>query len=413
MSCPDANRIIAFADGALPEAERLAVALHLDSCELCLALVAADTRPSLAEGTAERAKHAAVATGTAVGRYLLLELVGSGGMGDVYAAYDPKLGRRVALKLMNERVAAAKGTERFTREAQSVARLSHPNVVAIHDTGEFLDRVYLAMEFVEGQTLAGWLGAGPRSWREIRDVFAAAGAGLAAAHEAGLVHRDFKPQNVMVGRDGTVRVMDFGLAADVAELDVDDAAIDTGRPGLELTTHTLALTRTGTLVGTPLYMAPEQFQRRKTSARTDQFSFCVALYEALYGERPFPSSSFSTLVDAVTTGRVREPPRKARIPTFVRRVLLRGLAVDPDKRYPSMSDLLKDLRQDPQRHRRNVALGAALAALVVLGAVGVQRAATRGQRMCRGAADRLAGVWEPGGAGPRHDAVRKALLGAG
>jgi tRNA A-37 threonylcarbamoyl transferase component Bud32 len=413
MSCPDANRIIAFADGALPELERLAVARHLEACELCLALVASDARPSPGGERPEKAKPPAVAAGTAVGRYLLLELVGSGGMGDVYAAYDPKLGRRVALKLMNERVAAAKGTARFTREAQSVARLSHPNVVAIHDTGEFLDRVYLAMEFVEGQTLAGWLAASPRSWREIRDVFVAAGAGLAAAHEAGLVHRDFKPQNVMVGRDGSVRVMDFGLAADVSELDADDEAIDTARPDLELTTNTLALTRTGTLVGTPLYMAPEQFLRRKTSARTDQFSFCIALHEALYGERPFPSTSFSALVEAVTTGRVREPPRKARVPAFVRRILLRGLAVDPDKRHPSMTELLKELRQDPQRRRRNVALGAALAALVVAGAVGAQRASTRGQRMCRGAADRLAGVWEPNGAGPRHDAVRKALLGTG
>jgi hypothetical protein len=410
MSCPDANTIIAFTDGALPEEERLAVAVHLDRCELCLAVVTEGARQSVLGESSAPAKPRAVAAGTAVGRYVLLELVGSGGMGDVYAAYDPKLGRRVALKLMSERVASPMAVARFTREAQAVARLSHPNVVAIYDTGEFADRVYLAMEFVDGETLADWLLARPHSWREIRDVFMAAGAGLAAAHETGVVHRDFKPQNVMVGRDGSVRVMDFGLAADISEVTTEDAAIGAGEPGLELTTHTLALTRTGMLIGTPLYMAPEQFLRRKASARSDQFSFCVALYEALYGERPFPSESLATLVDAVTAGRVREPPRKARVPAFLRRILLRGLAVDPEMRHRSMTELLKELRNDPQRKRRNVALGVALAALVLGAGIGARRAATRGERLCRGATDRLAGVWELGARGPRHDRIRDAFL---
>jgi eukaryotic-like serine/threonine-protein kinase len=413
MSCPDANKIIAFTDGLLPEEDRLAVAIHLDGCELCLAVVTAGARQSLLGEPPAAAKPRAVAPGTAVGRYLLLELVGSGGMGDVYAAYDPKLGRRVALKLMSERVASPTAVARFTREAQAVARLSHPNVVAIYDTGELGDRVYLAMEFVEGETLADWLAARPHFWREIRDVFMAAGAGLAAAHETGLVHRDFKPQNVMVGRDGSVRVMDFGLAADISEVTADDAAMGPAGAGLELTTHTLALTRTGMLIGTPLYMAPEQFLRRKASARTDQFSFCVAFYDALYGERPFPSESLSTLIEAVTAGRVREPPRKARVPAFLRRVLLRGMAVDPEMRHPSMTALLRELRKDPPRQRRNVALGAAVAALVVFGAASAERASTRGQRMCGGAADRLAGVWELAGGGPRHDAIRTALLATG
>jgi Tfp pilus assembly protein PilF len=413
MSCPDANKIIAFTDGLLPEAERLAVAVHLDACELCLAVVTAGARQSVLGEPTAPTKPRAVAPGTAVGRYMLLELVGSGGMGDVYSAYDPKLGRRVALKLMSERVAFPAAVARFTREAQAVARLSHPNVVAIYDTGELADRVYLAMEFVEGETLADWLAARPHSWREIRDVFMAAGAGLAAAHETGLVHRDFKPQNVMVGRDGSVRVMDFGLAADVSEVTAEDAAMGAAGPGLELTTHTLALTRTGMLIGTPLYMAPEQFLRRKASARTDQFSFCVALYHALHGQHPFPSESLSTLVDAVTAGLVREPPRKARVPAFLRRILVRGMAVNPEMRHPSMTALLKELRKDPPRKWRNVALGSALAALAVCGAVTAQRASTRGQRMCRGAAERLAGVWELGGGGPRHDAIRTALLATG
>ena len=164
-----------------------------------------------------------LAPGATVGRYVILNLVGRGGMGEVYAAYDPQLDRKVALKLLHEtaaRGAAARtARERLLREAKAIARLSHPNVVVVHDAGAIDDpvhgdRVFLAMEFIEGETLAAWLAAAPRAWRAIRDVFAAAGEGLAAAHEAGLVHRDFKPQNVMVGRDGSVRVMDFGLASD-------------------------------------------------------------------------------------------------------------------------------------------------------------------------------------------------------
>ena len=192
------------------------------------------------------------------------------------------------------------------------------------------DRVFLAMEFVEGDTLAAWLADAPRSWREIRNVFTAAGEGLAAAHEAGLVHRDFKPQNVMVARDGAVRVMDFGLASDSSVSDEGNAApIDFGGIGPAPTSHTIALTGTGVLLGTPLYMAPEQFLAHRTDARTDQFSFCVALYEALYGERPFPSESFSMLLEAVVSGRIREPDQKTRAPSFLRKLLLRGLSKDP------------------------------------------------------------------------------------
>ena len=164
--------------------------------------------------------------GTTVGRYVILNLVGRGGMGEVYAAYDPQLDRRIALKLLHqtglgdgERVAR----ERLLREAKAIARLSHPNVVVVHDAGAISDatqheRVFLAMEFIEGRTLSDWLADPSRTWRQVRDVFLAAGAGLLAAHDAGLVHRDFKPQNVMVGADGTVRVMDFGLASDGSEI---------------------------------------------------------------------------------------------------------------------------------------------------------------------------------------------------
>ena len=335
-------------------------------------------------------------------------------MGEVYSAYDPKLDRRVALKLLNERTTSPMSAARFSREAQAIARLSHPNVVAIYDAGDFGDRHFLAMEFVEGQTLAEWLRSGPLSWREIRDVFVACGAGLAAAHEAGLVHRDFKPQNVMVGHDGSARVMDFGLATDGAEIDAGDAAsFDHRGNGLEPTSRTLALTRTGVLLGTPLYMAPEQFLRRPTDARTDQFSFCVSLHEALYGERPFPSDSLSSIFDAVVGGRVREPAHRARAPSFLRRLLLRGLAPEPAARFPSMPALLEELRYDPVRRRRNIGIGATIVAIAVAAVLGGQRLSTRGLRMCRGGGDKLADIWEFGAGGERRNTIHRAFLSTG
>jgi tetratricopeptide (TPR) repeat protein len=415
MICPDANAIVAFVDGRLSELDRSAVAAHLDSCEDCFALVdAAVRRESIDEGRSGRKHKLVLSKGAAIGRYLILELVGRGGMGEVYSAYDPKLDRRIALKLLDERTTSPMSADRFSREAQALARLSHPNVVAIYDAGDFVDRLFLAMEFVEGQTLAEWLRSTPRSWREIRDVFAACGAGLAAAHEAGLVHRDFKPQNVMVGRDGSPRVMDFGLAIDSAEIAPGDApSFDVTASGSAPASRTLALTRTGVLLGTPLYMAPEQFLKRPTDARTDQFSFCVSLYEALYGQRPFPSDSLSTLFEAVVAGRVREPAQRTRAPSFLRRLLLRGLAADPAARFPSMRALLEALRHDPVRRRRNAAIGVAVAAIAMAAAVGGQRLTTRGARMCRGGEDKLAGIWELGAAGERRSAIHRAFLGTG
>ena len=401
---------------------------HIASCSACADLIAAvaggdPTRPAGTLLAGEAAGANGLAPGATVGRYVILNLVGRGGMGEVYAAFDPQLDRKVALKLLHEttarQAAARTARERLLREAKAIARLSHPNVVVVHDAGSIDDpvhgdRVFLAMEFVEGETLAAWLDAAPRSWREIRDVFAAAGEGLAAAHEAGLVHRDFKPQNVMVARDGSVRVMDFGLASDSSVIEGSDAAsLDFAGAGVAPTSHTVALTGTGVLLGTPLYMAPEQFLAHATDARTDQFSFCVALYEALYGERPFPSESFSALLEAVVSGRVREPAQKTRVPSFLRKLLLRGLETKPTARYPSMRALLEVLRDDPIRRRRSFAIGAGVALVALISAVGMQRAATRGQRMCGGASEKLAGIWESGVHGERRDAVHRAFLGTG
>jgi len=251
----------------------------------------------------------AVSRGASIGRYLVLDHVGSGGMGDVFAAYDPELDRKIALKLLRAEGEARgeRGRGRLLREAKAIAKLSHPNVVVVYDAGTYDDRVFVAMEFVEGQTLAAWLAERPRAAREILTVFEAAARGLSAAHAAGLVHRDFKPQNVMVGAGGKVRVMDFGLARPIAaeEAPRDGAPVaakvaplDSGAP----------LTLTGELLGTPLYMAPEQFQGLRTDARTDQFSFCVALYQALYGAHPFRAHALTHLMSDVLVGAVQPAP---------------------------------------------------------------------------------------------------------
>jgi eukaryotic-like serine/threonine-protein kinase len=428
VDCLDEDAVLAFVDGSLDDVGRGRVEGHVVSCPACSDLVAAAAGGD-PEGVVgrlleqEAAGASGLTPGATVGRYVILHLVGRGGMGEVYAAYDPQLDRKIALKLLHDRAArgsaARTARERLLREAKAIARLSHPNVVVVHDAGAIDDpvhgdRVFLAMEFIEGDTVAAWLAAAPRAWREIRDVFAAAGEGLAAAHEAGLVHRDFKPQNVMVAGDGSVRVMDFGLASDSTEVEQEDVApLDFADGGPPPTSHAIALTGTGVLLGTPLYMAPEQFLSRPTDARTDQFSFCVALYEALYGERPFPSESFSTLLEAVVRGRVREPDQKTRAPSFLRKLLLRGLAKDPAARYQTMPALLEVLRHDPIRRRRTLAIGGALVLVAIIAAAGMQRLATRGQRMCGGAGEKLAGVWELGQHGERRDAIHRAFLATG
>ncbi len=428
MSCLDEDLVLAFVDGSLDEGEQTVVERHLADCPACTDLIAASAGGAPESLGARSLSDALRNEGTLVrggnvGRYLILGLVGRGGMGEVYAAFDPRLDRKVALKLLRE--VTGRGTparaaqERLLREAQAIARLSHPNVVVVHDAGTIDDevrgaRVYLAMEFIDGQTLAAWLAVAPRSWREICKVFADAGKGLLAAHEAGLVHRDFKPQNVMVGRDGAVRVTDFGLARDTSGVaEAETTTLDLARFGTRPSTETLALTGAGALLGTPLYMAPEQFLGRPADARTDQFSFCVALYEALYGERPFDADSLQTLVAAVVSGRVRQPPPKTRVPAFLRKILLRGLEPRQEARHASMRELLLALRADPVRRRRRVALGTAVAIGAAIALVGAERVATRGERMCRGAADKLAGIWELDPRGARRGAVHDSFVQSG
>ncbi len=263
-----------------------------------------------------------VRPGACLGRYTIRARIGRGGMGEVFTAHDPELNRIVALKMLRPDVAgeSLKARTRFQREAQAMARLSHPNVVAVYDVGSIGERVYVAMEMVEGPTLQAWLSDRARGWREVLDVFLQAGRGLEAAHAAGLVHRDFKPSNVIVG--DRVRVADFGLARAAS----DAEAVGTPAGALDS-----VVTQTGAVLGTPAYMAPEQSAGGAPSAQSDQYSFAVALHEALTGARPGQVSGEAT----------RSVWNRA--PARIRRVVQKALSVNPSDRYPTMSDLLRDL----------------------------------------------------------------------
>jgi tetratricopeptide (TPR) repeat protein len=367
-----------------------------------------------------------LARGATFGRYLILERLGEGSMGEVYAAYDSRLDRRVALKLPcpgSPRAATAEGHARLLREAQSMARLSHPNVVTIFDAGEIGGEIYLAMELVDGVTLRQWIAERRRSWRETLALFVQAGRGLVAAHAAGIVHRDFKPDNVMVDRQGRARVTDFGLArswgagrpsgvraergdrapADEVPTELPARAEPLEAPALP------AMTRTGAFFGTPAYMAPEQLDGKSSDARTDQFAFCVALHEALYGERPFAAETLEALAFVVSLGKVRAPPADARVPPWLRRALLKGLAPDPARRYPSMDALLGALGRDPARRARRWGMAALLGLVAVAGGAGIAALRSRADRACRADPDRLAGVWD----GARRESARRAFLATG
>jgi tetratricopeptide (TPR) repeat protein len=299
-----------------------------------------------------------------VGRYVVLTLIGEGGMGAVYSAHDPELDRRVALKFLHARLESVPSMEwraRLMREAQAMARLSHPNVVAIHDVGVSSDEhVFIAMEFVEGASLKRWV-TESRPWREVLHVFLQAGAGLAAAHRAGIIHRDFKPDNVLLGSDGRARVTDFGLARSAGEGDFEAAATLPATPALTPASSGSALdnplTRSGQAMGTPGYMAPEQYDGGVLDARTDVFAFCASLWHALFGEPPFRGKTVGE-VEAATKAGVARDTRDSRVPSWLRRVLVRGLSAQPNERFASMADLVDALENDPARHRGRWLAGA-------------------------------------------------------
>ena len=399
VSCLDDNTAVEFASGDMAGAAIARVEAHLASCRDCRTLVAAlapapgdpdsdlatPVRPALGKRGARdlhladalastdarrgseprRPLDPVVAVGDTIGRYVVLRRIGAGGMGVVFAAYDPQLDRRVALKLLRTGVGLGEGEAkaRLVREAQAIAQLSHPHVVAVYDVGTATTGdVYIAMEFVEGDTLTNWLQRWERSWRDVVEMFVDAGRGLAAAHGVGLLHRDFKPDNVLVGADGRVRVTDFGLARSLVTGGEDG---DT-RPTRELAQLRVTLTATGAVMGTPRYMAPEQLAGKDISAAADQWSFCVALYEAVYGVHPIAGDTAAKMLDE--GARMRPPPEGKGVPASLLAVVTRGLDAVPARRYPSMTALLAELTHAlrPPR-RRYLAIGGA-AALVLGGA---------------------------------------------
>lgn len=351
----------------------------------------------------------------AVGRYEILEALGRGAMGAVFSAHDPRLGRTVALKVLHNDEPVRRRREalvaRLTREAKLLARLNHPNVVSVYDVGVEGNQVYIAMEYVRGRTLRAWLDRHrPLRRGALRaglELFEQAAAGLAAAHEAGLIHRDFKPDNVLVGEDGRVRVVDFGLAAGALELQrADHQTVVDDAVALSRSPDEPTLTSTGQLVGTPAYMAPEQLGGGEVGPASDQYAFCVALYEALFGRRPHTGTTLAELAAKVTAEEVVIPGASG-VPSLVRALLRRGLARDPSHRFASMHDIVHELRRTRGTGRRRT-----IAGIVVIAAVGgaaLARASAPRPMTCSGAEDRVAAVWTPTVA----ESIREAFAATG
>jgi tetratricopeptide (TPR) repeat protein len=391
--CLTDDEALAYAHATTAGPARLHLEAHLDHCDECRWVVSELVRTQ----PAQRAR---------VGRYQIERRLGSGGMGVVYAAYDPQLDRKVAVKLVQpgaDRDAQA----RLIAEARAMARLSHPGVVPIYDVSTEGDDVVLAMELVDGEDARRWLHRERPSWKIAVQVLALAGRGLAAAHAAGIVHRDVKPANILVGRDGRARITDFGLARLAPrEMTAASAGHDRGAAP--------ALFATGPgLIGTPAYMAPEQLLGQSATPRSDQFSFSVVLYEAVFGEPPFASAvpderALDRLIAEVTAGRVRPPPPGKRVPAWLHRIVLRGLAVTPEDRWPSLGVMLDRIEETPRRRRRAaIAVGAIAAAIAVAGAMmGDQRSPTVD---CTGSPDSL----EHSFAGAAWIAARTRIEGLG
>ncbi len=367
-SCPTEATVRAFVNGALAGSRLEAVERHVATCEACAQAVAASASGDQVFRSGA-SLHESALPYAQVGRYVLRRPVGAGAMGRVFVAHDPTLEREVALKVLHRDAEDPDLEVRLVREAKALGRLApHPEVITVYDAGRDGDALYIAMELVEGGTLRQWAEE-KRTWREVVAVFVRAGSGLAHAHAAGLVHRDFKPDNVLVGDDGRIRVTDFGLARPSFRAPGDhDAPASVRASAMDAT-----LTRSGVLAGTPAYMAPEQFAGRPADARSDIFSFCVAFYEALYGERPFEAHNIVQLIERTTSGQVSPPPAGSDVPSRLRRVLLAGLRPEPEKRYASMTELLAAVHESTLPRKLPRAAGV----LLILGVLAATAGALR------------------------------------
>ena len=349
--------------------------------------------------------------GDRVGRYVIEQQVGAGGMGEVYAAHDPQLDRRVAIKVLRPLHRAAASAARLLREAQALAKLDHPNVVAIHDVGEADGRVFLAMQFVEGTTLGEHVAAARPPWTQIVALYLAAGRGLAAAHAAGLIHRDFKPSNVLVDRAGVARVTDFGVARAAGDDAVESSGplVATTRPAAATdggqTPLNTDMTELGAVIGTPAFMAPEQHAGQRGTARSDQFAFCASLWQSLFGQHPFvplghgPVGSSIEYIAFISEGVLVPPPAGHPVPRRIVGALTRGLARRADDRWPTMTALLAALDEQPASTRPTVVVLSTMAALGTGAALWLGIADAGGAdpaARCRADADRrLADAWGP------------------
>lgn len=381
--CPSDDQLGALVEDALDATEAARIGAHLDRCDACLAIVVAVVRggarapdeTQLARGTPSVLPLLEMAVarplvGTRLGRYQIESLLGTGGMGQVFAAHDSELDRTIALKVLRPEVARAASTlaERLIRESRLMAKIAHPSVIGVHDVGRQGDVVFVAMEMIEGETLGAFVARTRPTWREAAALYERAGLGLAAAHDAGIVHRDFKPDNVLVEGDGArVVVTDFGIATAAALADVGDPT--------HATTKDVRLTQTGVAIGTPAYMAPEQLDGGIVDHRADVFAFAVSLWEALFGERPFRGKTVDEIRAAMCV--VPKPPR-ARVPRRLVRALERALSIDPARRWSDMRALLRELAA--ARSTRGRTIAAAVAGGVGLVGIGITAALVLGQR---------------------------------
>ena len=331
-----------------------------------------------------------------IGRFFIFRQLGEGGMGRVFLGYDEELDRKLAIKLWH---GARDHTMRVRvlREAQALARLSHPNVITVYEVGEEQGRVYLAMEYVEGETLRRWVEDKPRTPAAILARYVEAGRGLAAAHRAGILHRDFKPDNAIAGADDRVRVLDFGLARAERSLLADESLSD--RPVLRVSSAggvlDAPMTVVGTVIGTPAYMPPEQLAGETTDVRSDIFSFSVSLWEALYQVRPFRADSIKELSAKIERGEVDEGSGRRAVPRPLRTALLKGLAADPDDRWQSMDELLLALERGSRRLRWLPFVAVALVVIViaVVALLAEDRRQDQTLALCREEAQAIDAVW--------------------